>query len=102
LIFMADPLDVNFATYGTIPLPGYYLGEIKIQDGIYTCECRGIAYALTQSFIEVFTPTCRADFGDARCKFNLASVTDTGTVTAVISNSFFAATLNSTNAGGLY
>lgn len=102
LIFMAVPTDANFAAYGTIPLPGYYLGEIKIQDGIYTCECRGIAYALTQSFIEVFTPTCRADFGDPRCKKNLALLTDTGTVTAVVNNSFFAATLDTGNGAGFY
>lgn len=102
LIFMAVPTDTGFATYGKIPLPGYYMGEIKIQDGIYTCECRGIAYALSQSFIEVYTPNCRVDFGDAKCKFNLASVTDTGTVSGTANNANFDVTLNSTNAGGKY
>jgi uncharacterized phage protein (TIGR02218 family) len=79
-VFMAVPGDTNFLTYGTIILPGAYLGEIKIQDGVYVAELRGLSYALSQSFIEVYTPTCRADFCDARCGLNVANFTVTGTI----------------------
>jgi|HubBroStandDraft_4_1064222.scaffolds.fasta_scaffold01036_15 uncharacterized phage protein (TIGR02218 family) len=66
-VFLAVPTDADFLTYGTIILPGAYLGEIRTEDGVYIAEIRGLSYALTQSFVEVFTPTCRADFCDARC-----------------------------------
>lgn len=66
-VFMAVPTDVDLLTYGKIILPGAYLGQIRIEDGVYVAELRGLSYALTQSFVEVFTPTCRADFCDARC-----------------------------------
>ncbi len=79
-VFNAVATDTDFLTYGTIRQPGAFLGEIKIQDGIYIAELRGLSYALTQSFIEVFTPTCRADFCDARCALNIADFTVTGTI----------------------
>lgn len=83
-IWMAIATDTNFATYGTIPLPGAFIGEIKIQDGVYVAEIRGLAYALQQSFIELYSPSCQADFCDSRCKLNAASFTDNGYVTGVI------------------
>lgn len=79
-VFMAIATDTNFATYGTIDLPGAFLGEIKILDGVYTAEVRGLSYALQQTFIEVFTPSCQAQFCDARCTLSLGSYTDPGTV----------------------
>lgn len=83
-IWMAVATDASFATYGTIPLPGAFLGEIKIQDGVYVAEIRGLAYALQQSFIELFSPTCQADFCDSRCQLSATSFTDTGYVSGVI------------------
>lgn len=83
--FMAVPTDADFLTYGQILLPGAYMGEVKLQNGVYVAELRGLTYALTQSFIEVYTPTCRADFCDARCTLNPASFTVNGHITSVIS-----------------
>jgi uncharacterized phage protein (TIGR02218 family) len=85
-VFMAVPTDRDFLTYGQIILPGAYLGEITIQDGIYVAELRGLSYALSQSFIEVYTPLCRADFCDARCKLTPADFTYTGQVVAPYPN----------------
>lgn len=82
-VWMAVPGDANFATYGRIPLPGAYIGEIKIQDGVYVLELRGWSYQLQQSYVELFTPTCCADFCDSRCKLTAANYTMTGTVAAV-------------------
>lgn len=102
-VFLAFPDDVNFATYGIIRLRSGFLGEIKIEEGIWRAEIRGLAYALQQSFIEVYTPTCQADFGDERCKFDLTTVTDTGHVTDLIDETKeFIIELDSTNAGGKY
>ncbi len=102
--FMAVPTDtVDFPTYGIIQLPGYRIGEITLTDGIYTAEIRGIGYALQQAFVELFMPVCTAEFGDARCKKDLAPITDTGVVTSVVTpNRLFAASLSTLNAGGKY
>ncbi len=83
-VWLAVPTDPDFLTYGRIALPGAYLGEIKIEDGVYTAEMRGWAYILQQSYIEVYTPTCRADFCDTRCKLNAPDFTVTGTITGAI------------------
>lgn len=101
--WMAVPTDANFGFYGTIPLPGAFLGEITIRDGVYTAEIRGLSYALQQSFVETYTPTCQADFGDSRCKLNLEPFRDGGRITSVASpNKVIAVALDSTNAAGRY
>ncbi|MDE2096250.1 MAG: DUF2163 domain-containing protein [Patescibacteria group bacterium] len=82
-VWMAVPTDTDFLTYGRIPLPGAYIGEIKLQDGIYVLEVRGYSYQLQQSYVEVYTPTCRADFCDHRCKLNASSYTATGAISAI-------------------
>lgn len=102
-VFMAVPTDVNFATYGTIPLPGYLIGQMTVKDGLYTAEVRGIGYKLQQTYIELFNPLCTADFGDARCKKDLGPLTDTGTVTAIVTpNKVVSVNLNSVNGSGAY
>lgn len=98
-IFMAVPTDADFLTYGTIRLPGAYIGEIKTQDGVYVAEIRGLSYALSQSFIEVYTPTCRADFCDARCKLNPASFTVSAAITVVAGANAFAPSTAPAGAG---
>lgn len=82
-VFMAVPDDPDFLTYGRIGLPGAFLGEVDIQDGMFVFEIRGLSYLLQQSFIELYTPTCRTEFCDSKCKLDIADFTVTGTVTAV-------------------
>jgi uncharacterized phage protein (TIGR02218 family) len=92
-----------FPLYSTIPLPGHFIGQITQLDGVYKAEIRGLGYVLQQSFVELFTPLCTADFGDARCKLDLAPFTDTGTVTDIpVTNKVITVHLNSTNALGRY
>ncbi len=55
-------------TLGTVPLRRGYLGEVSLEDDIYLAEFRGLVQLLTQSMVEVYSPQCRADLGDARCK----------------------------------
>lgn len=66
------------------------LGQIRLNRATFVAELRGLAQALQQTIGEVYSPSCRANLGDARCGFNLASVTTTGTVTSVTSRSVFA------------
>ena len=49
---------------------------------MFKAELRGLTQALQQQIVELYTPDCRADLGDSRCKINLTALTVTGTVTA--------------------
>jgi uncharacterized phage protein (TIGR02218 family) len=92
-----------FPLYSTIPLPGHFIGEMTQMDGIVKVEIRGLGYVLQQSFVELFTPLCVADFGDARCKKDLAPFTDTGLISAIpLPGKVLTLELNTTNALGRY
>ena len=78
-----------------------WLGEVTVKNGEFTAELRGIAQKLQQNIGEIFSPSCRATFGDARCKVNLASYTFSGTVTAVTSQQAFIAS-SLTQASGYF
>jgi uncharacterized phage protein (TIGR02218 family) len=72
------------------------LGEFqRDSDGRYRSEVRGTAQALSQQIVRTYSERCDVLlFGDARCKFNVAAVTRTGTVTAVTDRRSFVATLD--------
>ncbi len=59
------------------------IGQVELKDTIFKAELRGLTQALSQQIGELYTPNCRADLGDARCKIDLAALTTSGTVTAV-------------------
>ena len=66
------------------------LGDIsRTTDGNYKAELRGLSQRLRQTIIRTYGVTCDAELGDARCTFDLASVTANGIVTAVVDRSFF-------------
>lgn len=67
---------------GQIMLKRGTIGQVELQDGIFKAELRGLTQALQQQIVELYTPDCRADLGDARCKVDLGPLTVTGTVTA--------------------
>jgi uncharacterized phage protein (TIGR02218 family) len=68
------------------------LGQVKTGRTTFVAELRGLAQALQQVIGEVYTPSCRADLGDARCGVNLTGFTATGSVTGVTSRAVFADT----------
>lgn len=87
LVFLVDYTDT---TLGTLILRRGHIGELTLKDGIYVTEIRGLSQAFTRTFVEVYTHTCQAQLGDARCKYNLAGLgTDTGTVGSVTSGAVF-------------
>lgn len=77
---------VNYAdlTQGVIRLHVGRLGEVRTSGHGFTAELRGLTQQLQQTIGELYSPTCRADFGDARCKIDLAAWTVTGSVTKLI------------------
>ncbi|NBO18584.1 MAG: DUF2163 domain-containing protein [Proteobacteria bacterium] len=85
-IFMVNVTDL---TQGIITHRRGWLGEVSLQNGQFTAEVRGLTQKLSQNIVELYSPTCRAIFGDARCKVNLASYTVGGTVNTVTSRQVF-------------
>jgi uncharacterized phage protein (TIGR02218 family) len=64
-------------------------------NGLATGEARGLKQALSQTIIEAYSLTCRAQLGDERCKVNLAPYTLTGEVASVINRRRITITLDS-------
>lgn len=96
---------VNYAdlTQGTVILRRGSLGEFTLIAGSYTTELRGVSQSLSRNFIQVYTADCRADLGDARCKVNLASYTDTGSVSAITTQRrVFTASITGSRASGFH
>lgn len=86
VIFMVNVTDLS---QGIIIHRRGWLGEVSLQNGQFTAEVRGLTQKLSQNIVELYSPTCRAVFGDSRCKVNLASYTVGGTVNTVTSRQVF-------------
>ncbi len=83
-VFQVNYEDI---TMGALPLRTGWLGEVKMSGGRFVAEVRGLAQRLSQRIGEFYSPTCRADFGDSRCKKSLAAHTSFSSVTSVTSRS---------------
>lgn len=72
-----------------------YLGEFtRTTDGGYRTEVRGLAQLLSQTIGGTMGTRCSVKrLGDAECKFNVAAVTRSGVVTAVMSRRAFTVAL---------
>src|SRR5882762_9257284 len=89
------------------PQHGYWIAKIgslgainRDSDGKYTTEVRGITQALAQTIIRTFSVSCNAvEFGDARCKFDVAAHTQTGHVTEVTNRLQFTVSVPSPGSG---
>lgn len=59
---------VNWAdlTMGCMKLPKGTTGNIKLQNGLFTTEIRGIAQKLTAQIVYTYGPLCRAELGSGR------------------------------------
>jgi uncharacterized phage protein (TIGR02218 family) len=83
---------VNWAdlSQGIMRLRRGTLGEISTTPaGTFQGELRGMAQRLVAKVGDVYTPECRADLGDSKCKVILADFTVTATVTAAPTSASF-------------
>lgn len=53
---------------GTLEVKRGTLGRVIREDGQFRAELRGLSHALRRQATEVFSPACRAELGDHRCK----------------------------------
>jgi uncharacterized phage protein (TIGR02218 family) len=80
---------VGLVSFPLILGGGWKLGEVTIKDNSFSFEIRSKTQILQQQIIELYSPDCRADLGDTRCKVTIATYTVTGTVTGVTDNRTF-------------
>lgn len=92
-VFQVNYEDLSM---GRMWLKRGWVGQVSVQDQVYTAEIRGMAQMLQIQALELYSPGCRYDLGSARCTFNLLGnmpdstpATVTGVVTAVIDNGLF-------------
>jgi hypothetical protein len=63
LVNWADP------SMGALRMRRGWFGEVVLtEQGVFRTELRGLAQALAQRIGELYSPECRADLGDHRCK----------------------------------
>jgi uncharacterized phage protein (TIGR02218 family) len=69
------------------------LGEVRREGTAFTAEVRGLSQKLAEDSGRLFTSTCSADLGDARCTVDLTNALyrGSGTVTALSAVSSFTA-----------
>lgn len=87
-IFQVNYLDL---TQDRMMLRRGKLGEVRLQKDTFVAELRGLSELMQQHIGQLFSPSCRAILGDARCTVNMASFTFAGTVNAVTSSMIFTA-----------
>jgi uncharacterized phage protein (TIGR02218 family) len=81
-----DVFQVNWAdtSMGKIYLAkGWTFGNVKSQDNSFTVEIQGKAKKLEQSIVQLYSPTCRAEFCDSRCGLSPGDHTVSGEVVAI-------------------
>lgn len=66
-------MQVNWrdVTQGVLKLRRGYVGRITLHRDTYVAEIRGLMDAYSTVIGELYTPDCRADLGDERCKVDL-------------------------------
>jgi uncharacterized phage protein (TIGR02218 family) len=89
---------VNWAdlTQGKLQMRRGKLGDIvATPSGTFTTQLRGLTQMLQQNVGELYTPWCRADLGDSRCKIDLVGGgwQKTATVASVVDEANFTITV---------
>lgn len=77
--------EVNYTdlSMGAMVLRVGTLGQVTTRRGAFTAELRGLAQPLQQAWGEVYSLTCRARYGDERCKIDIEAMRVSVTVAAV-------------------
>lgn len=97
-IFMVNYNDISA---GKLKLRRGWLGEVTLEKQQFIAEVRGLTQRLSQTIGELFSPSCRASFGDSRCKIDASGYTVSGFITSVTDNQNFIDS-SRVEANGLY
>ncbi|MFN7038692.1 MAG: DUF2163 domain-containing protein [Alphaproteobacteria bacterium] len=81
-IFMVNYLNPS---QGRVFLNKGYFGEITLNQGKFTVEVKSITQKLDKLLGNIYSPICRAKFGDSKCKINKNLLARKGTISAITS-----------------
>jgi uncharacterized phage protein (TIGR02218 family) len=70
-------------TMGRMKLRKGTLGQVKVQNGQFSAEIRGLSFYFGTVIGRSFSPLCDADLGDTRCTVDLTPLTQTGSANVV-------------------
>lgn len=85
-IFM---VNFNDLSHGKLDLRTGWIGEVQYGGGRFNAEVRGLMQSFSQVIGELYSPSCRAKFGDARCGLDIGDYTVSGVIDSVTSNQIF-------------
>lgn len=71
-------VDWRFPFNGTVSTMVYWVGEMAFSNGLWTAQMAGVTRFLNNTVGNVYSRTCPANLGDARCKRDLSDLTTTG------------------------
>lgn len=77
-------IDWQNSSAGSQPLSAGRFGTVRQEDQTFTVEVRGLTDGLDAPVVEAYSPECRAEFGDQRCRINLRRYRWIGSITQVI------------------
>lgn len=95
---------VNYAdlTMGDLKIRTGTLGIVKIKNGAFQAEIRGLTFWLTTTLGETFGSGCRADLGDAQCQVDMSFLRQTGSVASATDQQVFVPSSGLSPAGSGY
>jgi uncharacterized phage protein (TIGR02218 family) len=85
-LFLVNHADL---THGSLWITQGVMGEIRHSKHQFITELQGIRIKCLRSIGSLYSPTCRAQFGDSRCGMNLSLHQVTGSISSVTSRSLF-------------
>lgn len=97
-IFLVNYKDLS---QGTMNLHLGTFGKVTLNSGRFIVEIKGLAAKLEKSVTELYSPACRAQFCDDRCKVDAKKFSKISTVTKVIDERRYEDT-NLTESDGYY
>jgi hypothetical protein len=78
-------INYNDLSMGGVVLDSGVIGQVTVLNGTYQAELRGLAQLMQQDQGDIYSPTCRATFGDSKCTIDLAPLTFAGSIQTVSS-----------------
>lgn len=85
-VFLVNYEDLS---QGSLAIKKGYIGEITIKNGLFVADLKGVSIKLDNNMAQLFTPSCRAVFGDNKCGLDIEAYTFSGSVTGVDSRQSF-------------
>lgn len=85
-VFMVNYMDLS---QGPLQLQKGWIGEVTLQENHWFADIHGLTEPLSQTIGSLYSPACRATFGDHQCKISMQDWTVTGTVDSVIDQQRF-------------